>query len=440
MRREWANELRIFGALVVAGTVLGAVLGSALSGFAVGTLLYAVRHIRQAWLLNEWLVGGRRGYPPEGDGIWRLVFAQMNTLTRADQERHHRLSTLLSRFRRSARAIPDGLVLLDSGGGIQWTNLAATAVLGIDGRRDAGQRIENLVRHPSFVAFVRREVSDEPLLLPAPSNPDMQIEARLVSFAEGYRLLIIRDNTERQKVATMRRDFVANVSHELRTPLTVLSGYLENMDRAPDMMPDRWRRPVSAMHAQVGRMRLLIEDLLTLAKVEVPSRERDAVVMDVPAVLSQVRADVLQVSESAPERIELNCDLELRVRGVHEELRTVITNLISNAVQYTPAERVVEVSWLQVGGDAVLTVHDHGDGIGAEHLPRLTERFYRVDPGRSREKGGTGLGLSIVRHVLEAHGAALTIDSEYGEGSTFTCRFPAAIVLRAEPTLAVANQ
>lgn len=440
MRSAWASELKSFGVRVVGCTVVGAVAGSAVIGLAVGATLYALRHILHARRLNAWLDGSRRGYPPDGDGIWHVVFTQMNRLARSERQRHERLSRVLRRFRRSARAIPDALVLVDADGEIQWGNVAARRLLGIDGRRDRGHRIENLLRHPLFVQFFTRKVEHESLLLPSPTLAEVQLDLRLVDFDEGFSLLIARDNTERQRVERMRRDFVANVSHELRTPLTVLSGYLENMAAEPDSLPERWRKPTQTMDQQVKRMRALIEDLLLLARVEVSSAVEHTEVVNMAALLRQVRADALQVSGSGAGRIDLDVDSALGVSGVEAELRTVCTNLVMNAVQYTPPERAIEVSWFDSSAGPVLEVRDHGDGIDPEHLPRLTERFYRVDAGRSREKGGTGLGLSIVRHVLERHGASLNIASTWGEGTTFTCRFPPDTAVHLEPTLRVVGK
>ena len=439
MESVWIVELRSFAARALVCVIVGAVLGAVELGVAAGVLWYALRHLLHAKQLAEWLAKGRVGYPPEGDGVWDSIFSQFHAYHRSDRRTKRELRVLLGRFRHSTAAIPDGLLVTDSVGNIEWANKSATTLLGVSDKRDRGQRVENLIRNPLFIQYWQNVSGDDFVVLPAPVGNERTLEMRSVRFGDGHRLLIARDSTERQRVERMRRDFVANVSHELRTPLTVLSGYLENMDRDREHLPPRWHRPVSSMRDQVGRMHGLVEDLLLLARVETDTETSDLEPVGAPELVQQVHSDSVVLNSESQHAIEREVDELVDIRGVPSELLAVFSNLASNAVQHSPPGTRIALRWARCADGVQFEVVDSGEGIAPEHLARLTERFYRVDSGRSRAQGGTGLGLSIVKHILEKHGARLEIESELGKGSTFRCVFPSDIVIEREPHLRVVS-
>ncbi|MBT6273199.1 MAG: phosphate regulon sensor histidine kinase PhoR [Chromatiales bacterium] len=434
MKRIWSAELRILGGWLLGGIVLGAVLSVPGWGAAGGLAGYCGRHLRLAGRMLWWLSRERSSYPPEANGIWDELFHRLYMREREHRRGKRQLRTMLVRFQQSTRAIPDALVVLDENLCIQWTNASATAMLGISAGQDRGRRIVNLVRHPLFAQFLEshRARPTESLIMPSPVSANVTVEIRLVAFADGQHILIVRDTTERQRIESMRSDFVANVSHELRTPLTVLSGYLENFQRIPENVPETWQRPIAAMSSQTDRMSRLVEDLLTLARIESAPPAGPAEPIEMTGLLVAACHDARDLSGANQHLIELDVDEGLKLRMVHGDVQTVVVNLISNAVHYTPSAGRIDVLWFANENGAFLEVRDNGPGISLEHLPRLTERFYRVDRGRSREQGGTGLGLAIVKHLLERYGASLEVDSVVGQGTTFRCCFSLGMVEQAQ--------
>ncbi|NKC12607.1 MAG: phosphate regulon sensor histidine kinase PhoR [Gammaproteobacteria bacterium] len=431
VKRALWIEARIAGLCLLVGITLGGVFGVASLGGLAGAVTYILRHLRFGVQMMAWLERERPDYPPDAQGVWDEIFHRLYLREKAYRERKRELRRLLIRFQQSTRAIPDALVLLGSGYDIQWTNSAADRLLGISVSKDRSRPIVNLVRHPDFSSFLE-DGCKASLTIPSPTDPKVSIEFRLVGFAEGQHLLIVRDSTERQRIESMRRDFVANVSHELRTPLTVLGGYLENFQRDPDRVPATWRRPIAAMSDQTERMRRLVEDLLMLARIESsPAVEKNQVV-DVPALIAVARHDAAELGGAKRLTIEADMDDRLRLWGAFNDLQTIVVNLVSNAVQYTGYGGHIQLRWFAADEGAFFEVQDDGDGIGQEHLPRLTERFYRVDKGRSRDRGGTGLGLAIVKHLLDHYGAKLHVTSKVGQGSTFSCQFPAGLTERSD--------
>jgi two-component system phosphate regulon sensor histidine kinase PhoR len=316
--------------------------------------------------------------------------------------------------------MPDGAVVLDDAGQILWFNSAAQRILGL-GPRDVGQRIDNLIRNPRFVDYVARGDYAVPLELASPHQREIRLVLHVVPYGTGQRLLMFRDNTRLHQLEKIRRKFVANASHELRTPLTVLSGYVDAM-ADDDGIPPEWRAPVAEMQRQATRMNAIIVDLLELSRLE-SSQKAEAQEVDVRRVLEQVVADAAAI-RSDPPAIGLEIESPLGLRGSEAELHSAFSNLAVNAVKYTPAGGRVTVRWRCDEEGGHLEFIDTGIGIESRHLEHLTERFYRVDKGRSRDDGGTGLGLAIVKHVLERHEARLTIESEPGRGSRFACHFP----------------
>ncbi|WIM04903.1 MAG: phosphate regulon sensor histidine kinase PhoR [Candidatus Nitricoxidivorans perseverans] len=394
---------------------------------AVVALLLALRHRWRLTLLKRWADAPVGTSVPEAGGAWGDAFAALHRRARLAAEQHRQLQAALDRFRQAAHALPDGVAILNPQGLIEWLNGPAEAHLGLEGARDAGAPILNLVREPEFAAYLQGcdgRAGGAPLLLRSQRNPGHTLQLQAVPFGEGRTLLMIRDVTQIEKLETMRHDFVANVSHELKTPLTVVAGFIETLaDALREIPPEEAEHYLALAREQTTRMQRLIEDLLTLAALETdapPVEER----VDMAALLAEVRDEAGVLSGGRHDIILENNGPEALL-GNAQELRSALSNLVSNAVRYTPEGGRIGVSWKGLpDGGAAFSVADTGIGIEARHLPRLTERFYRVDRGRSRETGGTGLGLAIVKHVLERHGARLKIESKPSEGSRFTAEFP----------------
>jgi two-component system phosphate regulon sensor histidine kinase PhoR len=390
---------------------------------ALALLLLLARHLRELRKLRRWAVQARLGDPPEATGSWGRVFDALHRHRRSLIKDRRRLAQLIVRSRRGAQALPYGIAVLDEDFRLDWCNSAAREHLGLDPEHDRGQPIANFVRLPAFVEYLREGDFAQAVRLPAHGTPPRVLALQIVPFGDAEHLLLSHDVTGAEQLEAMRRDFVANVSHELRTPLTVLAGFLETIQ---DLKLDagRVRDYIGLMAPQAERMKRLTEDLLTLSAMEhapLPAQARVAV----GAVLARVRSEVGALS-AGKHRILLEVDSDIDLLGSESELASAFINLASNAVRYTPAGGEIRMSWRRSGDGAEFAVEDSGIGIEAEHLPRLTERFYRVDRSRSRETGGTGLGLSIVKHALARHQAQLGIASTPGKGSRFTARFPAA--------------
>jgi two-component system phosphate regulon sensor histidine kinase PhoR len=388
--------------------------------FAGGLLLLLAYHLVHLARLARWARRPVRGRVPEGGGVWDEVLAGLHRFERAAARREDELTEALARFRRAAQALPEGVVIL--GGAdhrIEWCNRTAQAHLQIDALRDLGQPIADLVRDPAFVDYLAAGEDAAPVRV---ERGDASLLLQAISYGHAQRLLLSRDTTHAERVEAMRRDFVANVSHELRTPLTVLVGFLETVRDLP-LDAQRVRDYVGMMGEQAARMQRIIEDLLALSALESappPAEQR----VRVAPLLARLRADAEALSAGQHE-ISLVAEPSKDLLGSESELASAFGNLVSNAVRYTPAGGTVRIAWHEDHDGASFSVEDSGVGIAAEHIPRLTERFYRVDRGRSRETGGTGLGLAIVKHALLRHQAALEIASEPGKGSRFTARFPA---------------
>ena len=297
--------------------------------------------------------------------------------------------------------------------------------------RDIGQSVGNLIRFPTFIAYLRGGNFDTPIQMPAPGNQQLILSLRLIPYGDDQRLLVARDVTRLQHLERMRRDFVANVSHELRTPLTVVAGYLESLlDDEHDEAAQRWHRTLQSMYEQSIRMQGIVEDLLMLSRLETQAQPEQSVPVAVPGLLAQVREDAQRLSGTQAHQISLEADPGLWLMGSDSELRSLFSNLAFNAVRYTPPGGRIQLRWYGDTQGAHFEIQDTGIGIAAHHIPRLTERFYRIDVGRSRGSGGTGLGLAIVKHVLLRHDGQLEVESELGKGSTFRCDFAPLRVFR----------
>ncbi len=398
---------------------------------AAGLGIALLRQLRELRKLRRWASQPRLSDPPEAGGAWGEVFNLLHRHRRATLKRRRELAQLMVRSRRGAQALPYGVAVLDAGYRLDWCNDAAREQMGLDPERDRKQPIVNMVRAPEFVEYLRAADFSEPLRLGSPGG-GRTLSLQIVAFGDEEHLLLSQDVTGAERVEAMRRDFVANVSHELRTPLTVLSGFLETIQ---DLKLDagRIRDYVGLMAPQAERMKRLIDDLLTLSALEhAPPPDAERIFLQ--PLLQRVRAEAEALS-AGKHRVSLEIAGASDLLGAEREIASAFTNLATNAVRYTPPGGEIRLRWKLTSSGGEFSVEDSGIGIDPEHLPRLTERFYRVDRGRSRETGGTGLGLSIVKHALARHQAVLDIDSTPGKGSRFTARFPSAR-LKAAQTVA----
>lgn len=430
MKSTWGRLLVVMVAWSLPSFIVGAAAGpvAGLSFLAAGLLLYALWHYRHIAELRKWLADPRPEAAPEGWGVWDEVFADLYRMLRRQSQSESRLSATLHDFQQASAAMPDGMVILDANDRIEWCNPRAEEHLGLDCARDTGQQITYLVRQPNFSEYLHAQSYGDPLVLRQSRGKDFILSLQLVPYGDRQKLVISRDITDLERVETMRRDFIANVSHELRTPLTVLGGFLETISDMKTQDSALIRRSLPLMMEQARRMQGLVEDLLTLSRLESSNSPHREEPVDVPGLVRALYQDACALS-AGRHRVTLELVAEDWINGAQEELRSAFTNLISNAVGYTPEQGEITISWRRVGEFAVFSVRDTGIGIEPHHIPRLTERFYRVDRSRSRETGGTGLGLAIVKHVLSRHKARLDIASEPGRGSTFSAEFPPERVL-----------
>ncbi|MBW3567528.1 MAG: phosphate regulon sensor histidine kinase PhoR [Proteobacteria bacterium] len=412
--------------LVLLALVLGALLGNIWLVVLFTLFMYFATHLYWLYRLERWLARERRAVPPDAPGIWGDVFHHLYRHYRGNRKRKQRIAGLMSAFRDSTGAMPDGAIILNSQWQIAWFNDAARRLLGL-AKQDIGQRIANLLRNPVFINYLEKRNFSEPVEIVSPLDDEQHLSLQIVSYGDGEHLLLVRDTTRLFRLEQMRREFVANASHELRSPLTVIAGYLEAMNDDVQVR-EHWQAPVSEMRRQTERMSGIVADLLELSRLETAEPNVVGEEIDVRGVLARVREAALAIGEG-PGDIELDFRSDARLRGVEREIYSAFSNLVFNAMRYTPPGGSVTVTWEIAGRNGVMSVSDTGIGIPAEHIPRLTERFYRVDAGRVRSKGGTGLGLAIVKHVLQRHGARLEVSSTPGRGSTFACVFPASRIV-----------
>ena len=410
-------------ALIAAvGMALGALFGRPATMAAVALALILAREFQQLLRLQRWLRTDRLDEAPDAGGVWGDVVGMIARLHRRKQYHKRRLLRLLRELRRSTAAIPDGVVLLNPQAEILWFNRMAARLLTLRSRTDVGLRIDNLVRQPEFVRYLAAGVFAQPVVLRSGTSGERFLQLHIVRYGAGQLLLLVRDVTRQEQLETMRKEFVANASHELRSPLTVIAGYLEMLANEPALDP-ALAGPLQEMRRQAVRMTGIIEDLLALSRLEADEGPVEGVDVDVAHLLEQLRRDAQAGSSPAPD-VQLQVESASRLRADPALVQSAFANLLDNAAKYSPPGGTITVRWWTDAAGAHLAVQDHGIGIAAEHLPRLTERFYRVDAGRSRATGGSGLGLAIVKHVLQRHGGSLEIVSAEGQGSTFTCHFP----------------
>ena len=422
MPKVWTWTLIRYGGALVAGAFVGFLYDRPMLGILLVALGLLGWQLYNLYRLERWLAAGQITEIPDGDGVWPPVFAKIQFIKGKVKRRGKRFRKLLKDLRASTEAFPDGGVILNSNHEIVNYNQAARVLLGLKNRRDRGQRIENLLRYPDFIDYLNSPGERQAVDIPSPVGPETWLSCRLIPYGPEQTLLLIRDVSQRVKIERVRRDFVANASHELRSPLTVIMGYLDALAE-DDRIPEPWQQPIRVMQNQSVRMRRLVEDLLQLSKLESGQSVPKDRVVDVAAILSTARKEAFALPEH-PDAIEIELDSPANLLGEETELQSIVSNLVSNAVRYTPPEGEVTIRWSVDVDGGHLEVRDTGIGISEEDLSRVTERFYRADGGRARQRGGTGLGLAIVKHALRRHDADLEIRSRLGHGSTFVCHFP----------------
>jgi two-component system, OmpR family, phosphate regulon sensor histidine kinase PhoR len=416
-------------AALVAGAVAGAVWGLGIA--ACGLAVMVALHVQNLRALKRWVQSPVETPIPSGRGVWETVFAALHRFSRELSRERRSLAEALQRFRNAGEAMPDAVVMLDAGHHIEWCNAAGQTYFGLDGERDKGALVFNLIRQPEFAAYLAADRSGQALLLKSDRGGGLLISVQLIPYGDQEKLLIGQDVTEFERVATVRRDFVANVSHEIKTPLTVISGFIETI-QTTGPAPQQLERYLSLMAEQAHNMQRLVEDLLVLSALENESNSVAGEPVAIAPLMNALLRDAQSLSGGRHD-IQLEVQAPGAILGSEIELRSAFGNLISNAIRYTAQGGKVGIRWQMIDGAGLFSVEDSGIGIPAEHIPRLTERFYRVDRSRSRATGGTGLGLAIVRHVLLRHDATLNIDSEPGRGSRFTLKFPATRMVAVVP-------
>lgn len=377
----------------------------------------------QLFKLGQWLSDARIETIPEAGGIWDEVFSSLYKMVKQHNQTKQELAAELQHIEQATSALPEGVAILNDLNRLEWFNPLAQQHFYLDAEHDIMQDITYLVRQPEFIEYLHESNFNEPLIMVPARHDDMVLSIKLIPYGENKRLLISRDITQFRLIEAMRRDFVANVSHELRTPLTVVSGFVENLQDMPDLNQDSIRRALHLMAEQTRRMDNLVADLLTLSRLEneqSPLREER---VDIKLLLNDVLQDGKSLSGKR-HQLHLEIASTANLLGNRDELHSAFGNLLSNAIRYTPEGGDILFRWFERGGQPVYAVQDSGIGIAAQHIPRLTERFYRVDRSRSRETGGTGLGLAIVKHIAMRHQAKLEIASDEGKGSTFSLVFP----------------
>lgn len=422
MHSSWTEEgWRIALVLLIAG-VVGLIIGHMAWTMLLGLLIYGLRSLYNLQRLLKWLADPDPDQVPINFGMWGDIYAKIQRMRAGHHQREKKLAGMLAQFRSSAAALPDAAIAIGRNGDIRWFNDAARELFVLRNPEDLGQPLVNLFRAPALASFLENRKFDETLEITAPGDRNRHLAIRVSRYGQGQMLVLAQDVTDRYFADQMRKDFVANVSHELRTPLTVVSGFTENLQH-DERLPESLARSVELIDQQTHRMRQIVEDLLLLARLESASDEARHEPIDTQELLEQIASDARSLCDE-PLHIEVAIESDRWLEGEIGQIRSAFSNLVMNAVEHSPPGGHVVMRWRNEGNGCVLSVEDEGEGISSEHIPRLTERFYRVDVGRSRERGGTGLGLAIVKHVLQVHGARLSIDSEVGRSSVFSCHFP----------------
>ena len=418
------HELKFIALLIVACLLVSTTGLSFYWLLFVALLCYVAFHLYQGKLLLEWVSEKKRSSPPdEIRGIWSLIAKQIHQKNKYHANKDERNRKVIGQFTKVSQAIPDGIIIMDRHGHIEWFNDPAIKLLGLRKQQDRGVQIIQLLRDPGFVKFFSGDDHSKQLRIDSPLSNKIKLNLRLIAFYDKQ-LLIIQDFSALIHMEQVRQDFVANVSHELRTPLSVIVGYLETLVDEDNDALEAYQPAFLQMKQQSDRMTRLVEDLLTLSNLDNEQTINHKQEVAVPSMLESILKDAVILSGNKKQTITLDADPDLWLEGNTRELHGAFSNLVANAVNYTPENGEISIRWYRQDDQLIMEVKDSGPGIDAIHLDRLTERFYRVDRGRSRDTGGTGLGLAIVKHALQRHDATLDIQSQVSKGSTFRCVFP----------------
>ena len=426
MNHFWRNELDRLLLAFLAIIIIGLLTKLWIVAILIPSGAYIGWNIYQQFRLNQWIKDGMvTAEAPEGGGLWSTLVMHLHRREISDRKREQNLHELVDQYNTILAVFPDAAVVLNNAGEIDWANNRAAELLGVKNKVDNGRKLTGLLRAPELISYLDNPDQTTEFKHQSPIDDKQILAFRTIHFGDGQSMLTARDVSEEVSMNEMRKTFIANASHELRTPLTVISGYLEILESAPEL-EKRLLPPVTSAMTQATRMSDIIEDLLTLSRLEKSSaNENSSVVIDMQVMLKNLVDDIILTLAEQTHTIEMDIDPSLKLFGVELEVTGVASNLLKNAIKYTAKGSKIKVKWaLNEQQQACLSVRDNGDGIANEHIPHLTERFYRVDPGRSRDKGGTGLGLAIIKHVAERHGGHLDIHSVEGEGATFTVVFP----------------
>ncbi len=419
----WRKELAFLILFIVIAAIISHFIGHFLH---LLVLIFSFIIIRQAILLTQlerWLSRRAIGKIPTGFGIWSDIYYHFYRIKQQDKQRKKKLAKIIEQFRQSTDVLPDAAIVLGNNDEIESTNKLTKLVLGIK-KSDKGQRIDNLIRTPEFIKFLKAKNESAILTLPSPVDNNLILQFRMVSYGVKQRLIIAHDVTQQKNMEAMRKNFVDNISHELRTPLTVLKGYIETLQDLDDNPSAIQRHSLDKMQAQTDRMQYLVDDLLLLARLETKKKKTECV--DINQLIKKICSET-QAIEKNQARIKLNLESSIRIMGEEQDLHSAFTNLIINALKYSAKDKPVTVSWKTVKDQNIFEVTDQGEGISMSEIPRITERFYRIDIKRPTKLSGTGLGLAIVKHVLIRHDAKLEIKSKPGKGSQFKCIFPRSL-------------
>ncbi|MGB1201549.1 phosphate regulon sensor histidine kinase PhoR [Cognaticolwellia aestuarii] len=417
---------RIASVIIVSGFI-GYLFGHTflvVSAVSIGLLAWHYNHL---FKLINWLWQGKSISPPQANGIWGRIYDGLYRRIRKQRLKQKQLNERIRKFRDGAEALPDAALVLSTELTILWGNKKASQLLGVRWPSDVGQRIDNLIRFPEFAKYVNGGNYDSPCLIISPINNELQLELRMMAYGSDQILLLARDISKIQRLEEMRRDFVANVSHELKTPLTVVRGYVEMVQSSGSSLEPHWQKAFSTIETQVSRMDRLVEQLLVLSRIENNVEDDSHQQVDLSRLILTIVEDVQWLNQEKGHTINDYISPDIFISGNEHELKSACMNLISNAIAYTPAGGVIDVTLSNDGNKIRFSVKDNGPGIKPEHVNRLTERFFRVDMSRSRNTGGSGLGLAIVKHVLNHHNAELSIESEWQKGSEFIIYFTAMV-------------
>lgn len=418
--RGFSAELRRLLLLLTFGLLVGWWSGHLGWALFAASAIYVVYTLRQIYFFNRWLISSSELPPPEATRFWGEVYNRIYSMQRRQEKEKESLETVVNRVQDTTSALRDGVVILDRRGYLDWWNPAAQRLLGFR-ISDQGKSVINFVRHPRFVSYVEDDQYDEPVEIPSPRFNGKQLQIQITRFGNVERLMVVRDITQLHKLEQMRQDFVANVSHELRTPLTVLTGYLETL--ADSDLGPQWQKALSQMEQQARRMSMLVNDLLVLSKLETAEPGYHQRPVPLAPLLRNIQAEAQALSGDLNHNITLECEAGLELLGSEKELHSAFSNLLGNAIKYTPPGGHIALRAERYDHEVHVSVQDDGPGFESKHIPYLTQRFYRVEASRNSSTGGAGLGLAIVKHILLRHEGELQISSELGKGSVFTCVF-----------------